>query len=181
MVIISRDNPCLYLTMVAKDRLQVFRTAALNSIACAALDEARRSAGLLFFAYVVMPDHLHILSDGARKPSEALRFIKGIMSRRIIDYLKEHNYQSSLDKLRHGKQARHYTYSLWEHHSNVMLLTSEGVFMQRVHYTHNNPVRAGLVERAEEYRWSSARIWNGRALAEEPLLMNLNEIRWRKA
>jgi len=30
--------------------------------------------------------------------------------------------------------------------------------MQRVHYTHQNPVRLGLVETAEDYRFSSARI-----------------------
>ena len=39
-------------------------------------------------------------------------------------------------------------YSLVDHHSNVMLLTSESVFMQRVNYIHQNPVRAGLVARA---------------------------------
>lgn len=181
MITISRDNPCLYLTMVAKDRLPVFRTDSLKTIACAALDEARSSGGLLYFAYVIMPDHMHILSDGSRKPSDALRFIKGIASRRIIDYLKEHEHQSSLNKLKHGMKERHYTYSLWQHHSNVMLLTSEGAFMQRVHYTHQNPVRAGLVENVEDYLWSSARIWNRRAAAQEPLMMNLDEIRWRRA
>jgi hypothetical protein len=35
--------------------------------------------------------------------------------------------------------------------------TSEAAFMQRVNYIHQNPVRAGLVARAEDYRWSSAR------------------------
>ena len=41
-----------------------------------------------------------------------------------------------------------------------MLLTAESTFMQRVHYIHQNPVRAGLVERPEDYRWSSARYWS---------------------
>ncbi len=51
--------------------------------------------------------------------------------------------------------------------------------MQRVHYTHQNPVRAGLVERAEQYRWSSVRCWNRSAAEDEPLLMDIDQIRWR--
>jgi len=51
--------------------------------------------------------------------------------------------------------------------------------MQRVNYTHMNPVRAGMVERPEDYGWSSARIWAGKALEDEPLLMNLDRIKWR--
>ena len=51
--------------------------------------------------------------------------------------------------------------------------------MQRVHYTHQNPVRAGLVERAEDYRFSSVRIWNGMPLEDEPLTVDLDKLRWR--
>ena len=56
---------------------------------------------------------------------------------------------------------------------------SEKMLMEPVHYTHNNPVRAGLVERAEDYRWSSIRCWNGNPLEDEPLLMDLDRIKWR--
>ena len=86
---ILRDNPCFYLTSVAKDRLPIFRTDALNAVACQALDEARKSGGFAVYAYVIMPDHLHIITDSARKSDETLRYINGIMSRRVIDYLKE--------------------------------------------------------------------------------------------
>ena len=180
MVMISRDAPCLYLTAVAKDRLPVFRTGALKDIACSALDEARRSGGFALFAYVIMPDHIHAITDGSRKPSDTLRFIKGIMGRRIIDYLKERGYQSSLDKLRHEIKARQYVHSLWQHHSNVVPLTSESAFMQKVNYTHQNPMRAGLAERAEDYRWSSVRCWAHSMLEDEPLIMDIDRIVWRK-
>ncbi|MDT4955934.1 MAG: hypothetical protein QOJ02_4072 [Acidobacteriota bacterium] len=127
-----------------------------------------------------MPDHLHVLTDGTRKPSDVLRFTKGIMSRRIIGFLKENGYERSLEKLRHEKQRRDYKCSLWEHHSNVMLLTSESAFMQRVHYTHQNPVRAELVERPEEYRWSSVRCWNRKTIEDEPLIVDIDQIKWRE-
>jgi putative transposase len=180
MVTISRDTPCFYFTAVARNRLPAFRTDALKRIVTNALDEARRSGGFAIFAYVIMRDHLHLVTDGARKPSDILRYTKGVVSRRVLAYLKEHDFRSSLEKLRHEEKRRGHVYSLWEHHSNVMLLTSEGVFMQRVHYTHQNPVRAGLVERAEDYRWSSARCWARRMVEDEPLAMDLDRIVWRK-
>jgi len=41
MATISKDNPCLFVTTVARNRLPVFRTDALKGIACRTLDEAR--------------------------------------------------------------------------------------------------------------------------------------------
>jgi REP element-mobilizing transposase RayT len=96
MLRISKDAPCFYLTSVAKDRLPIFQTDKTKNIACAALDEARQSAGILIFAYVLMPDHIHLITDGSRKASEVLRYTNGIMAKRIIDYLKENNFRSSL-------------------------------------------------------------------------------------
>ena len=52
--------------------------------------------------------------------------------------------------------------------------------MQKVNYIHQNPVRAGLTECAQDYRWSSARIWQGRPFEDEPLLMDNNLIYWRQ-
>jgi REP element-mobilizing transposase RayT len=180
MATISKDSPCLSITTVALNRLPVFRTERLKAIACAALDEARRSGGFALFAYVIMPDHIHAITDGARKPSDTLRFVNGILSHRVIEFLKANGHEASLAKLRTQEKDRAYRYSLVDHHSNVMLLTSESFFMQRVNYIHQNPVRAGLVARAEDYHWSSVRCWWGGALHDEPLLMDLAQISWRK-
>jgi REP element-mobilizing transposase RayT len=180
MPTISRDNPCLSITSVAHDRLPVFRTDALKNLVCAALNEARHSGGFAIFAYVVMPDHLHFVTDGALKPSDTLRFLNGISSRRVIGYLKEHDYTTSLAKLRDAGKARGHVYSLWDGHSNALPLFSESFFLQRVNYLHQNPVRAGWVERAEDYRWSSARCWKRWPRQDEPLLPDLDRIVWRK-
>jgi REP element-mobilizing transposase RayT len=157
----------------------VFRTDSLKSIACVALNEARTSGKFLILAYVIMPDHMHVITDSERKAAVVSRFINGIISRRVIDHLRNEGHQRSLDKLRRQSSARRHEYSLWDHHPNVRLLTSESMFMQRVHYTHQNPVRLGLVDRAEDYLYSSARIWNRHALDEEPLLVDIDEIKWR--
>ena len=179
MHIISRDSPCFYLTSVTKDRLPVFRKAEFKDITCVALDEARRSGKFALYAYVIMPDHLHLVTDSGLSAGRTLQFINGITSRRIIDFLKEHNYEESLKKLRRQIRPRRYSHSLWDHHPDARLLLTENMLMQRVHYTHRNPERAGIVTKAEDYRWSSVRCWNGKTLDDEPLTMDLDRIRWR--
>jgi REP element-mobilizing transposase RayT len=130
MDFISPNSPSYYLTSVAKDRLQVFRQDTLKSIACSALNEARNSGGFLVFAYVIVPDHIHVITDGEKKATAALRYINGTVSRRLIDFLKSEGHLSSLEKLRHEEYRRRHRYSLWDHHPNIRLLTSEAMFMQ---------------------------------------------------
>ena len=176
---ISKDTPAYYLTSVTNKRLPVFQKAKMRDLVANAIDEARNSATLFLFAYVIMLDHFHLLLGTNRKPSETLRYVNGITSRRVIDALKERGYQSSLDKLRHAEEANRYRYSLWDHHPNLKLITDEDVFMQKVNYIHQNPVRAGLVDRVEDYRWSSVRCWRKCMIDDEPLLMDLSQIAWK--
>jgi putative transposase len=176
---ISRDSQALYITIVTKDRLPVFRTDALKIVACRAIDEARNSGGFLLFAYVIMLDHMHLLTNCLDTSAEVLRYLKGITGRRVIDYLKEKNYETSLAKLRHKDWKRKHSYSLWQQEKTVFSIYSEAMFMQKVNYIHLIPVRAGLVESAVDYRWSSARIWQRREAEDEPLRMDVDRIRWR--
>ena len=177
---ISRDSQALYITVVAKDRLPVFQSDAIKLVTCQALDEARKSGAFLIFAYVIMPDHLHLLTDCPKTSADVLRRVKGLTARRVIDYLQEHDYQSSLAKLRHAEWKRKHSYSLWQQEKNVFSIFSEAVFMQKVNYIHLNPVRAELVERAVEYRWSSARTWQRCETDDEPLMVDSDQIRWRR-
>ncbi|HSS21470.1 MAG TPA: transposase [Pyrinomonadaceae bacterium] len=179
MHVISRDSPCYFLTGVAKDRLAVFRTDKLKKIACKALDAARKSGKFALYAYVIMPDHLHTITDSSRSSEDTLRFINGIMGHDVINYLKERGYESSLSKLRQETKRRQYRHSLWDHHPNTRLLLTERMLMERVHYLHQNPVRAGLVEQVEDYRYSSVRCWSAKPLEDEPLLVDIDRIKWR--
>ncbi|HEY2933570.1 MAG TPA: transposase [Acidobacteriota bacterium] len=170
------DLPCLYITEVTNRRLAVFQRDYTKDLVCLALSEARLSGGFALLAYVLMPDHLHLLTDAVIPPSEILRRTKGVTARRVIDFLKDHNFTRSLEKLRHREGPRDYRYSLWEHHSNAKPVLGESVLLQKVRYIHQNPVRAGLVARPEDYRWPSARCWKGCPAPEEPLLMDLDRL-----
>ena len=179
MFYISKDNPCYYFTSVTNNRLPVFRTDKLKEIICKAINEARKSSEIFIFAYIIMPDHFHIITDSKLKPSEILRYLNGVTARRVIDYLKENNFTSSLEKLKHFEQKRGYKYSLWEHHSDTFTITSESMFMQKVNYIHLNLIRAELVKNMDEYLYSSVRIWKRKPLENEPLEMDIEKIKWR--
>ena len=181
MFYISKDNPCYYFTSVTNNRLPVFRTDKLKEIACKAITEARKSSEIFIFAYVIMPDHFHIITDSKLKPSNILRYLNGITARRVIDHLKENEYITSLDKLKQFEKKRGYKYSLWEHHSDTFTITSESMFMQKVNYIHLNPIRAELSKNIDDYLYSSSRIWKRKSIENEPLEMNIEQIKWREA
>jgi hypothetical protein len=75
--------------------------------------------------------------------ADVLRFTNGIIAKRVIDYLKENNFESSLVKLRRQEGERQHKHSLFEHHPNALRITGQEAFMQKVNYIHLNPVRGG--------------------------------------
>lgn len=177
---ISKDSPAFYLTAVTKDRLPIFRTNSLAQIMCNAPDEARRSGKFLIFAYVIMLDHLHLVTDSKVDSKDILRFVKGVASRRIIDHLKENDHTDSLEKLRIAHRSDGSDFMVWQRHPNIRLLWSEQMLWQRIQYTHLNPVRAELVDHPYDWTWSSARIWHGRQSDDDPLEVDSGKIEWHR-
>lgn len=177
---ISKDSPLLFLTFVANQRLPVFRTEAIAGIAASAFDEARKSGGFSIYAYAIMPDHVHMVTGCERSPSDTLRYLKGISARRVIGHLKEQGHESSLAKLRTTNRSGSRSHSLWQHHSNTFTVMSESVLMQKVNYIHLNPVGEGLADLPSEFRYSSARIWERKPIEDEPIEIDLSQIRWSR-
>ena len=68
------------------------------------------------------------------------------------------NEQSALlnELLVNAKDRKH---QVWERNSLGVPLWSQEVFLQKLEYIHNNPVRAGLCRYPEDYRYSSARFY----------------------
>ena len=176
---ISRTTPAYYLTSVAHNRLPIFQTDKVKEVVCKALDEARKSGGFLIFAYVVMPDHNHLITDNAKSTSQTLRYVNGVVAKRVIDYLKENGYESCLAKLRIQVRDREHKHSVFQHHPNAFEIYGEDKMMEKVNYVHLNPVRAGLVKHPDDYRFSSARQWHHRETEDEPLLTDHKLIKWR--
>jgi REP element-mobilizing transposase RayT len=130
---VSKETPAYYLTSVAKNRLPVFRTDQIAKLTCDAINEARNSGNFVVLAYVIMPDHIHLVTDSSRKSKDIHRFVNGIVSRRVIDYPKEKGHAESLNKLKtvrsDGSQ-----YSLWQRHPDTRLFWNEDMLWQRMQY-----------------------------------------------
>jgi putative transposase len=96
------------------------------------------AAGLRLWAYCLMPNHVHLLVVPERPEAMA----KG-MARTNAEYARYYNLRNR--SCGHVWQARYYSAPL-----------DEGHLWQAMAYIERNPIRARLVERAEEWAWSSA-------------------------
>ncbi len=130
---------------------------------CEALDEARAEFGFQLWAYVFMPEHVHVLVYPGDAPQQMSRFLqaaKELVARKAIRYLKA-NTPEWLARItvREGARVRH---RFWQPGGGYdRNITSAEALRGVVDYIHANPVRRGLVARAEEWEWSSARWYAG--------------------
>jgi len=89
-------------------------------------------------AYVIMPDHVHLLirplSDW--QLSEILQGLKGFTARKINMEL--------------GRRGR-----FWQRENFDHMIRDEDDFLDKLRYIHDNPTAAGLVERPDDYPFSS--------------------------
>ncbi len=130
---------------------------------CEALDEARKKSAFQLWAYVVMPEHVHVLvypGDTPERMSAFLQALKEPVARKAIRYLKSHapDWLARVT-VREGSRLRH---RFWQPGGGYdRNITSIEALRAVIDYIHANPVRRGLVARAEDWEWSSARWYAG--------------------
>ena len=98
-----------------------------------------RKYGLDIWAYCLMDNHVHFIC--VPKHEETLARIFNMLHMRYAQYINRRRNASG-----HLWQGRFYSTILDEAHVYAA-----------VRYVENNPVRTGMVKKAEDYRWSSAR------------------------
>lgn len=103
------------------------------------LSEYTKKYGLRIWAYCLMSNHVHFIAVPMQNDALARTF--NILHMRYSQYA---NFRQ--DNRGHLWQGRFYSCALDEEH-----------LYAAVRYVENNPVKAGLVQRAEDYPWSSAR------------------------
>ena len=128
------------------------------------LDSARRRLGFDIWAYVIMPEHCHVLilpRENDYSIGRILEAIKLPVTRRAKSYL-ERNHPEALRLMRDVQPGGSVAYRFWQrgggHDRN---LREPKAIHAEIEYMHNNPVRRGLVARAEDWPWSSAAWYAG--------------------
>jgi putative transposase len=102
------------------------------------LDAATYNYNLRLHAYVLMPDHVHVLATPGNSNSVS-RAVQSI-GRNYVQYFNECYGGSG---------------SLWEGRYRATVIDGRNYLLSVSRYIEQNPVRGGLVDKPQEYRWSS--------------------------
>lgn len=128
-----------------------------------AIDVARVRLDFGLWAYVFMPEHVHLLAAPRRPETTVaaiLKAIKGPVGRRAIAHLAEHapHWLTRLTRRRGTKVERLFWQSGGGYDRNIW---SPRALRAAIDYVHANPIRRGLVARPADWRWSSAGWFEG--------------------
>ena len=103
------------------------------------LGEVVKHHSITVYAYVLMPNHFHLLLEVSRSPlSKAMQSLL---------YRYTRHYNQRYRKIGHLFQGRY----------RAILCDRDSYLMELIRYLHLNPVRARLVSDPGRYRWSSHR------------------------
>ena len=127
------------------------------------INAARIALDFSVWAYVFMPDHVHVVIYPRRrdyKIEEIRSRIKQPIARRAMAYLRKHS-PDWLENLRDNRKPRE-EYHFWQPGGGYdRNITEPKTLLKMIDYIHLNPVRKLLVEIASLWKWSSAGWFEG--------------------
>ena len=119
---------------------------------------------MCLWAYVIMPEHVHVLLYPWQANYE-MRLILVALKRSVSDAAKRHLERTGntqwLNRLRVQYPSRD-VFRFWQPGGGF----DHNLFREKnvpsvIEYIHDNPVRRGLVTNPTDWEWSSARFWDG--------------------
>ena len=157
-----------YLTCSCYHQLPLFQNDRIKDLFAAHLLEVVTRSRFELMAWVIMPNHFHLLvrpaSTDCRVPL-LLQRIKGPFARLILQRWRDLK-APILSRVRDSRGQLHFWQAGGGHDRNIV---SDYERIQKIKYIHANPVRAALVCRVTEWRWSSAAAYAGVSEALIPL------------
>lgn len=166
------DEPCgtHALTFSCFKRRPFLKSDRTRGYMADAINQARTKHGFHLWAYVFMPEHVHLLiwrPDGASSVRAILLSMKQSVARRALIYLRRNN-PAGLRVLATGQ--KHTPYRFWLDGSGYdRTMDSRTALHNMVDYIHGNPVRRGLCLYSDDWKWSSAAEWAGMAPGPVPI------------
>jgi putative transposase len=147
---------CVFVTTTCLDFVHAFDRDDIRDAMCGTILGQCAKGGAKLSAFVVMPHHVHLLLKlGERQcVTDFMRDFKRRSSSVVRPMLSD-------SKVRQFDMQRGLNRNtFWQRSFRSVVVLSESVFLQKVRYIHENPVRAELVAVPEDYRWSSAWMWH---------------------
>jgi putative transposase len=151
-----------FITCTIVGWLPVFTRKAYLDIITDSLTFCRQQKGLLIYAYVILDNHLHLVASSDNL-SQIIRDFKRHTAKEILAVAREENKlwllkQFEFLKGAHKNKSQH---QVWQEGFHPQAVTTEDMLIQKLEYIHYNPVKIGLVDRPEDWRYSSARNYHG--------------------
>jgi len=133
---------CYFVTSGTQDWRPLFRDKRICQILVKNLRFYRDRMKFLLHGYVVMPDHVHLLVTPRQPPtiSDIMRNLKSFTGKEVREAL--------------GVRG-----PIWRRRFYDRVIRTEEQFRVALGYIHLNPVRAGLVQSARDYEFSSYLFW----------------------
>jgi putative transposase len=151
-----------FITCTTVEWLPVFTRPKYLDIVTASLTFCRQQKGLHLHAYVILDNHLHLVVS-SDKLSQVIRDFKRHTAKEILAAASQENKlwllkQFEFFKGAHKGSSQH---QVWQVGFHPQAISTEDMLTQKLDYIHYNPVRLGLVDRPEDWRYSSARNYLG--------------------
>jgi len=151
-----------YLTLTVVDWVDVFTRKVYRDIILDSFSYCRANKGLRVWAYVIMTNHVHcILSAKNNNLSDILRDLKRHTASTILKEIqtpKESRRDWMMKRFEFAAKTnvRNNMHQFWIHDNHAKELITADFTAQKLNYIHFNPIRAGFVENAEDWLYSSA-------------------------
>jgi REP element-mobilizing transposase RayT len=158
-----------YLTFQVVKWIDVFTRKIYRDILIDSLRFCQINKGLEIYAFVIMSNHAHLLvSSSIGKLSDTVKECKSFTAKKILETIQDEpesrrEWMLNLFEFSAKQHKRNEHYQFWTHENHAEIIFSNKFFDQKVNYIHENPVRAGIVENAEDYLYSSARAFAGKS------------------
>jgi len=155
---IKGDDYAYFVTSTIVNWIPVFSYSQCTEFLLEALNYSKLRKGLKIYAWVIMPEHFHMMCK-SENLVDIIRSIKSYTAKRIIYFLEQSNNEELLNQFRFSKKQYKESsrYQIWQEGFKPKAILSENIYWQKICYIHNNPVKRGLAEIIEEYELSSAR------------------------
>lgn len=144
-----------FITCTVNQWVDVFTSTAYINILLDSLRYCQKQKGLEIFSWVVMTNHIHlIISTHKDNLSDIIRDFKKFTASQIVNAISENTKESRKSWLL-WLLKKEDEITFWQEGYHAEEITSLNFFNIKQDYIHLNPVRAGIVEKEEEYLYSS--------------------------